>query len=675
MVVRRRMPLRQIVVSVLLIFMLPALWAFNSASAPQRGAFGKLPITVYMLEDPSGMLTINDISGVELHQQFRRLDTPAILGFGKNVWLEITSDKPFGNNLEYWLDLQSPLLDEARLYQKSGDGKLVERPPIGTEHPYANREVRYRSPIFIVNEVKGRKLQLFLNLRGNNSMIVDPVLMRPKEYFAEATKNDLLVASLLLLTLVSSVICVWLGVALRKLAYILLAAWIFINFVRFASITGMSYQYLLHDIPGTTDVLIFGSWATGSVVMNAFALSFIGAWRAWVKWTRLYLMVTTVSALLILDLILRDYPFAIQLGALLYVLNDAVLLFVVVWQSAKGVRAARTLLAAFSAITLGASLQVGYFWGYGTDYAIAKYGYFIGLLVTITVLIYAAINRQNEILRADSETKTREIERHKQIEHELEYEVSKRTAALKDAMKRLANSLTMEQQARQDQRRFMMMLSHELRTPLALIDSAAMNIELDLPEAAEALRLRCSRIRKTVTQMTSLIETGINRKRYLNGAHDATKDVADVYAMIYEAHDAARAISSQHEFKIDMKDFPETLVCDAAMTTLVLRTLACNAVSYTPAGTTVIFAGRLEDGGAVLEVSDNGPGLHPEDFQHIFERYYRGRNASGHAGTGLGLALAREMIEAQGGVLSAVNASGKGFAVRIWLPPTSLRFQ
>lgn len=671
----RLLPTWKFLVAIAVAVMSPVLFSFASSNVRGHADASRLPITVYMLEEPSGMVTISDITETDVGLQFKRLKTPSILGYGKNIWLELKSDQPLKHDLEYWLDLQSPLLDEARLYQKTSSGHIVEYPPIGTEHPYANRGVRYRSPTHIVKGEEGKRLALYLNMRGNNSMVVNPAFMLPQNYFAEATRNDLLVTALIMLTLGSSFICVWLGISLRNRAYILLAAWIFINFLRLASMTGVSYQYLLHDIPGSTDLIIFGSWATGAAVMDAFALCYIGAWNAWFKWARLYLILASVSALMIAAFIMQGYQIAIQLGSVLYVVNDVLLMGAVVWQAAKGSRAAKTLLLAFCAITLGASLQVGYFWGYATDYAIAKYGYFIGLLVMIAVLIYAAIKRQQQMLRSEGEAKTRELERHKQIEQELEYEVSKRTAALKDAMKRLADSLSIEQQARQDQRRFMMMLSHELRTPLALIDSAAMNIELDLSQASEALRLRCGRIRKTVSQMTSLIESSMNRKRYLNGANEVAISEVDVYGMIYEAHDAARAISTQHEFQIEMKDFPETLNCDAAMTTLVLRTLASNAVTYTPVGTKVTFAGRLEDGGAILEVIDNGPGVHPDDFPRIFERYYRGRNATSNTGTGLGLALAREMIESQGGLLTAINNPGKGFAVRIWLPVQSPRVQ
>lgn len=646
-----------------------------TATARQPHATGihatkvKVPLKISILEDNKRRKISPDGSNLLTIEAKREIEAPTILGYDKDVWLELRSERPIAETGDFWLDLQSPLLDEALLFEPKKDGRMIIRPPIGTEHPFTNRDVPHRSPIFIVHAQEGETLVLYLHLKGNNSMIIDPLLAQPQAYVAELTKNEALLIGLILLTFASLIACIWVAASLNSLVFGLLSAWILINLVRLVSMTGIAYQYLLHDLPGASDVAMFVSWAIGALVMAAFAFCYT---KAWGRWSKLYLLFAALTALLTVTLILREERHAIETGVLLYALNDIALLCSVIWQTAKGVRAATGLLWALTGMTVGSSVQLAYFSGYAGDFVIAKYGYFLGLLILIFVLLHTAISKQREILKKESDMKARELERHKQVEAQLEFEVSKRTAALKQTMKRLTESLALEQRSRHDQRRFVMMLSHELRTPLSVIHAAVVNIELDLPNENEALRLRCNRIRSTVEKMISLINTCITAKRYLSGAQSTSKVEVDVYSMLYEAHDAARAISTQHHFRIDLTGFPDTLICDSAMTTLALRTVACNAALYTPPGTTITFRGRVEDGGALLEVSDDGPGVHPEDFPHLFQRFFRGRNATENAGTGMGLALAREMIEAQGGLLTANNNPGIGFTVRIWLPLAAL---
>ena len=261
-----------------------------------------------------------------------------------------------------------------------------------------------------------------------------------------------------------------------------------------------------------------------------------------------------------------------------------------------------------------------------------------------------------------------EIENIKFKYAELELQLSKRTEELTDALVRLEDASNLIWQTRQYQKSLTRMLSHELRTPLSLVDSMAMNIELDLPTSAEALRMRCNRIRRTVDQLINLIQTCLSAINCFGNPAGVSREEADVCNMVYEAHDAARSISTRHKFHMNLEDLPDTILCDPVLTSLALRAFACNAVTYTPAGTNINFNGRLDDGGFILEVSDDGPGVSDKDFPFLFEQNFRGENSNTSLGDGLGLALAREMIERQGGVVEAFNNQGVGFSVQMWLP-------
>ena len=97
----------------------------------------------------------------------------------------------------------------------------------------------------------------------------------------------------------------------------------------------------------------------------------------------------------------------------------------------------------------------------------------------------------------------------------------------------------------------------------------------------------------------------------------------------------------------------------------VLSNLLANALRYTPAGGTISVRYRQADGQAVLDVEDNGPGIPADELPHIFERFYKSTDSGG---MGLGLAIARHLVEAHGGTIRAESAPGAGTSMRVILP-------
>jgi len=109
---------------------------------------------------------------------------------------------------------------------------------------------------------------------------------------------------------------------------------------------------------------------------------------------------------------------------------------------------------------------------------------------------------------------------------------------------------------------------------------------------------------------------------------------------------------------------------DASRLEQVLDNLLSNALKFSPEGGVVTVQVKPDLQAGVLEVtvSDTGPGIAPEDLPHIFERFYQGRTKGKHtAGSGLGLALVKKVVEAHGGRIWIESAKGKGVTVRFIL--------
>jgi len=218
-------------------------------------------------------------------------------------------------------------------------------------------------------------------------------------------------------------------------------------------------------------------------------------------------------------------------------------------------------------------------------------------------------------------------------------------------------------------RQFLADCAHELRTPLAVIMS-----NLDLlgkvgksdpsfrDQALADIRGEANRMARMITQLLIL-------GRADAGAQTPREPVllADVVA---EACRQGQGMAEDVRFVTTASAALEGVVVQAHPDYLkqLLLILLDNAFKYTPHDGEVRVEAAREDGLALITVADTGSGIDPVDLPHIFERFYRGRNASGKTGTGLGLAIARWVAEQHGGSVRVESTPGRGSRFSVVLP-------
>jgi signal transduction histidine kinase len=221
-------------------------------------------------------------------------------------------------------------------------------------------------------------------------------------------------------------------------------------------------------------------------------------------------------------------------------------------------------------------------------------------------------------------------------------------------------------------RQFLADCAHELRTPLAVIMS-----NLDLlgkvgetdpgfhDQAVADVRSEANRMARMITQLLIL-------GRADAGAQTPREPVllGDVVA---EACRQGQGMAEDVRFVTTATAALEGVVVQANPDYLkqLLLILLDNAFKYTPHDGEVRVEAAREDGMARITVVDTGSGIDPSDLPHIFERFYRGRNASGKMGTGLGLAIARWVAEQHGGSVRVESALGRGSRFSVVLPVES----
>ncbi len=217
-------------------------------------------------------------------------------------------------------------------------------------------------------------------------------------------------------------------------------------------------------------------------------------------------------------------------------------------------------------------------------------------------------------------------------------------------------------------RQFLADASHELRTPLTSIRGFAELYRRGGTPPGPELDETMSRIEQEAARMGLLVEdllllAALDEERPL---HRTTVDLLAVAAdTVRDAH-----VHSPDRM-VALTDFePVTVSGDEHRLRQVTANLVTNALQHTPAGTMVEVRVSTAEQVAVLEVSDNGPGIPPEHAPHIFERLYRADHsrARSQGGAGLGLAIANSIVKAHGGRIELANSPGAGATFRVLLP-------
>lgn len=217
------------------------------------------------------------------------------------------------------------------------------------------------------------------------------------------------------------------------------------------------------------------------------------------------------------------------------------------------------------------------------------------------------------------------------------------------------------------QRQFVLMVSHEFRTPLAIIDSASQLLELE-PKLPVSAMPRVGKIRNAVQRMLHLIERCLTDERL--GTAAARPTAFDLAAMLtgLVAEIGASVAGHGHRFELHGVDRPVPIPGDRDLLAVVFSNLLENAVKYSPKGGTIRLDLSTGEGQVTVRVADEGIGVNAADAARLFDKYFRASNAAGTTGAGLGLHLARCIVDTHGGGIAVASQPGQGAAFTVRLP-------
>lgn len=212
--------------------------------------------------------------------------------------------------------------------------------------------------------------------------------------------------------------------------------------------------------------------------------------------------------------------------------------------------------------------------------------------------------------------------------------------------------------ADQQRRELIANVSHELRTPISALQAVLENVVDGVAEPDPAtLRTALSQTERLGRLVSELLDLS----RVDAGVTPLHREHFELAPMLDEVVAEVAVAGREARFVLDVR--PGKVFADRARLHQVMWNLLDNAVRHGPRGGEVVVVSRpAGDGGAVIEVRDEGPGIAPADRERVFERFTRGGRAGG--GTGLGLAIARWVTDLHGGEISVVDPAG----IRVVLP-------
>ena len=311
-----------------------------------------------------------------------------------------------------------------------------------------------------------------------------------------------------------------------------------------------------------------------------------------------------------------------------------------------------------------------------SHYTINNETFVIAFVIDITV-------RKNHESLAMAQT--RELERVaaeiKLMNAQLEQKVDDRTKMLREALNELERSkeelslaLENEKELSELKSRFVTMASHEFRTPLSTILSSAYLLEkYNQFHPDPKIQKHIHRIKDTVSGMKNILEDFLSLGKLEEGLVQVNIDQVDAAGIDTILDDLLQELDGLLKTgqQIIFTNIVEgTVSIDRNLVRNILINLISNAVKFSEENGTIKITSSVENDDFIIFIEDDGIGISEEDQQHLFERFFRAKNAGNIQGTGLGLHIVSKYLELLNGRITMKSALNEGTIFTIYIPQT-----
>ena len=309
-----------------------------------------------------------------------------------------------------------------------------------------------------------------------------------------------------------------------------------------------------------------------------------------------------------------------------------------------------------------------------SNYTVDNSIFVIAFVIDITIRKNSEavqLTQKNELERVSKEVKQLNTSLEKKIEDRTKM-LRETLSALEKSKEELSEALKAEKELGELKSRFVSMASHEFKTPLSTILSSSFLLEkynnIDAPEK----RIKhVERIKNAVGDMKNILDDFLSLDKLDEGlikadmktisAEDCVKEIDSVINEMQMNLKPLQKINFSHEGISDV-------VVDKNLLRNICTNLLSNAIKFSPENAMINITAAFKPGGFNISVQDSGIGISNEDQKHLFQRFFRAKNAFNIQGTGLGLHIVAKYLELMNGTIEIKSELDKGTTLAIYIP-------
>jgi signal transduction histidine kinase/CheY-like chemotaxis protein len=637
---------------------------------------GKYPLGLHLeiLEDPSGQLTIEQVSSSAYDEQFipSQVEVPNFGFTNSAYWLRFRVKDNTPQPKSWRLEMAHPVMQQVSFYLPRIDGTGFRSQNTGFTKPFQSREIAYQTFVFKLPLRPEAEQTFYLRFDSGGESMTLPLTIWSFEEFAQKSQTEQLAAGLFFGALLIMIgYNTFLFLSLREKGYFYYVLFVTCLFCHELLFRGFVSQYLGSD----WNPLIVSFCLTLTLIFALkFTSTFLGTKTRVPKLHKFITFLLVIWGLLTIFILFISSRIAHTVFELLTIVSLLTLFLAAFTTWRQGYKEARYFFLAWMMLLVTGFIATSVRLDLLPSNILTEYGYQFGAILLVLLLSLALADRINifktEKEKAQTEALNASQENERLIREQatvLEKQVAERTRELEIAREKAES-------ANQAKSTFLANMSHELRSPLNAILGFAQIMTRSrklAPEDQENLGIISrsgEHLLTLINQVLDLSKIEANRTT-LNESHfdlyRLLDDIEDMFRL--KADDKSLQLIFDREPKV-----PQYLLADELKLRQVLINLLNNALKFTEEGGVFVQIRKIRNPeppvnlvskrpSLQFEIEDTGPGIAPNELDKLFEAFVQtrtGKQAS--EGTGLGLAISRQFVQLMGGDMTVSSEVGRG---------------
>jgi signal transduction histidine kinase/CheY-like chemotaxis protein/predicted Ser/Thr protein kinase len=650
-------------------------WALQTVTLSGERDRHPLSHRLEYLEDPDGQLGLSDVLDPERAGKFRPT-TQRIPNFGLTssvYWVRFQVSNQTRAKSRWILELDWVIVDLVDLFVPTSDAKGgYTRLQSGNQRPFSIRPAEHPKPTFPLLLQPGQTRTYYMRLESGDTMLV-PLNLWPEEAYQENHAKEQIILGFYygaFIILIFTNLFAYFSMRDRSYLYFVLSLVCILLYQ--LVFTGFAHQYLWPGASWWADRSLHLSGSLGGILASKFTSSYLELRRQLPRMNKIVHVLMGIFAVMsVLSLIIDTVLFN-QLVTVFAIALPVILIAAVLMTLRKGYRPAKFALLAFAPIVVGGVIYALKGVGFVPHNLFTSYTFQIGMIVGLMLFSAGLADRINTMRREKDEAQAEALEVQQQAAENLEQEVERKTLDLQKKTQELSEAYDRLAEYDRLKSRFFANVSHELRTPLTLILTPLERLLGPGGEVPAAFLDKLRSMEGNALRLLRLVNQLLDFSRLESGGMTVTFELYNLRSLVEPIVQAFSPFARSKGLKLDLRG-PETLpeaYIDPIKLDKVLCNLLSNACKFTDPGGVIVVRLGSDDDAVTIAVKDTGIGIAEQDLKRVFERFGQVdvSAARRYEGSGIGLALSKELTEIMGGRLELESDLGVGSTFKVILP-------